>query len=253
MTVASNAILPTPDETVVDQMRRALAAAFRLAVRFDLHESIDNHFSFAIDDRHFLINPYGLHWSEITAGDVLLVDGDGRVAEGTGEVEATALYIHAAIHRTRKDARAVLHTHMPYATALTCSEGGRLEPVSQTAAMFAGRIAYDDAYGGLGDNPEEGARLARAMADRPVLFMANHGVITTGATIAEAFNSLYYIERAARLQVLAAATGRPLRRLAEPVVEATARQWSGMADHAERHFAALRRRLDRDEPDYARL
>jgi ribulose-5-phosphate 4-epimerase/fuculose-1-phosphate aldolase len=233
--------------------RQALAASFRLAVRFDLHEAIDNHFSLSVDKERFLINPYGVHWSRLTARDLLVVDGEGRVLEGEGEVEATALFIHAAIHRRHPNAACVLHTHMPYATAITCSEGGRLEPVSQTAALFAGRIAYDDHYGGLGDNAEEGDRLAAAMGDKPVLFMANHGIITTGADPAEAFNALYYIERAARLQVLAGSTGRPLKSLPPEVVAKTAAGWAGMADHARRHFQALVEVLDAEEPDYAQL
>jgi ribulose-5-phosphate 4-epimerase/fuculose-1-phosphate aldolase len=234
-------------------LRQGLAAAFRLAVRFELHEAIDNHFSFEVDRGRFLINPYGIHWALLRAGDLLLVDADGRVLEGEGEVEATALHIHAAIHRHHHAARCVLHTHMPFATALACSEGGRLLPVSQTAAIFDGQIAYDDHYGGLGDNRDEGDRLARAMGRKPILFMANHGIVTTGPTVAEAFNALYYLERAARLQVLAASTGRPLKLLPPDIVAKTAAGWSGMADHAERHFRALVAILDREEPDYAEL
>ena len=233
--------------------RRALAAALRLAVKFDLHEAIDNHFSLAVDNEQFFINPYGIHWSQLQARDLLLVDGDGRVLEGEGEVEATALHIHAAIHCRHPDARCVLHTHMPYATAIACTEGGRLLPVSQTAALFDGRIAYDDHYGGLGDNAAEGDRLAAAMADKPVLFMANHGIVATGADPAQAFNALYYVERAARLQVLAASTGRPLRLLPPEIVAKTAAAWAGMADHGQRHFAALVALLDAEAPDYAEL
>ncbi len=245
--------LPATGNRVAAAGRRALAATFRLAVRFDLHEAIDNHFSLSIDDNSFLINPYGIHWSRLRACDLLVADAAGRVLEGKGEVEATALHIHAAIHRRHPNARCVLHTHMPFATAITCTEGGRLLPVSQTAALFDGRIAYDDHYGGLGDNAAEGDRLAAAMAEKPVLFMANHGIITTGADPAEAFNALYYIERAARLQVLASGTGLPLKRLPDAIVAKTAAAWAGMADHATRHFAALLEMLDADEPDYAEL
>ena len=247
-----HALSPEAEESTAAD-RRALAAAFRLAVRFDLHEAIDNHFSLAIDNERFLINPYGIHWSQLRARDLLVVDAAGRVLEGAGEVEATALFIHAAIHRRHPDARCVLHTHMPFATAITCTEGGRLEPVSQTAALFDGKIAYDDHYGGLGDNAEEGDRLAEAMGDKPVLFMANHGIITTGADPAQAFNALYYIERAARLQVMAGASGRPLKRLPPEIVAKTASGWAGMTGHAERHFTALIAVLDAEAPDYAEL
>lgn len=233
--------------------RRALAATFRLAVRFDLHESIDNHFSLALDRGTFLINPYGIHWARLRAGDLLVVDGEGRVLEGRGEVEATALFIHAAIHRRHPNAACVLHTHMPYATAITCIDGGRLLPVSQTAALFDGQIAYDDHYGGLGDNADEGDRLAACMGTKPILFMANHGIITTGAHPAEAFNTLYYLERAARLQILAASSGQALKLLPPDIVAKTAAGWAGMTDHAERHFNALVELLDAEEPDYAKL
>lgn len=241
------------NSSVLDEMRIDLAAAFRLAVMFDLHESIDNHFSYAVDDERFLINPYGIHWALMRAGDVLLANGDGDVLEGRHEIEPTALHIHGAIHRAHPRARAVLHTHMPYATAITCQQGGRLEPVSQTAALYLDQIAYDDDYGGLGDNREEGDRLAAAMGDKPILFMGNHGIITTGETIAQAFNSLYYIERAARLQILGAGAGKSLRLLPRDVVEKTAAGWDFMQPHAEKHFAALRAVLDRDQSDYADL
>jgi ribulose-5-phosphate 4-epimerase/fuculose-1-phosphate aldolase len=244
---------PANDGVTCTAERRALAATFRLAVRHDLHESIDNHFSLEVEPGRFLINPYGIHWSRLRAGDLLIVDGDGKVVEGDGEVEATALFIHAAIHRRHPNARCVLHTHMPFATAITCTDGGRLLPVSQTAAIFDGQIAYDDHYGGLGDNPDEGDRLAAAMGAKPVLFMANHGIITTGAGPAEAFNTLYYLERAARLQVLASSTGRPLKLLPPDIVAKTAAGWAGMTDHAERHFKALVDVLDAEEPEYAEL
>ena len=110
----------------IEQARVDLVAALRLAVRFDLHEGIDNHFSYALpgmDDR-FLLHPYGLHWSEVTAGDMLVVDQGGRVRDGEGEVEVSAFAIHSRIHRQHPRARCVLHTHMPYATALTAVEAG---------------------------------------------------------------------------------------------------------------------------------
>ncbi len=242
----------------IRQARIDLAAAFRLAVRLRLHEGISNHFSLMLpgSEELFLINPFGLHWSEITASDLVLLDGAGRVVEGGGkgevEVEATAFNIHAAIHRADPKARCVLHTHMPYATALTMIEGGRLEPAQQTALRFHGAVAYDDTYNGLATDAPEGDRMARLLDGKQVLFLANHGVIVTGATVGLAFDSLYYLERAAEAQCLALATGRPLRLVDEKMARKTKAEYTQFtAVHADRHFEALKRLLDRDEPSYA--
>ncbi len=243
-----------PDPTDLAELRRDLAAALRLAARFDLHEGICNHFSVMLPgtaDR-FLINPLGLHWAEVTASDLCVVDERGRVVEGRHAVEATALHIHGPIHRANPAARCVLHTHMPYATALTLVDGGRLEMVSQNALRFHGRIAYDDDYQGLALDDAEGERMARAMAGKPVLFLANHGVIVSGATIAEAFDELYYLERAAMAQVMAAGQGKPLRRIGDNLAAHVCRQTLGeVAGQAHRHFAALKRLLDREDAGYA--
>jgi len=239
----------------IEEARVDLAAALRLAVRFDLHEGIDNHFSYALpgmDDR-FLLHPYGLHWSEVTAGDIMVVDQEGQVVEGEGEVEISAFAIHSRIHRQHPRARCVLHTHMPYATALTAVEDGRLEPINQNVLRFHGDVAYDDDYGGLANDLDEGDRIAAALGDKRVAFLANHGVIVVGATIAGAFDDLYFLERACRLQVLAMATGRPLKRVGENLAADTAalfRRNNG-SPYGETHFAALKRQLDREEPSYA--
>jgi ribulose-5-phosphate 4-epimerase/fuculose-1-phosphate aldolase len=155
------------------------------------------------------------------------------------------------MHIARPDVRCILHTHMPYATALTSIAGGRLEPINQNALRFSGRIAYDDAYGGLALDAAEGDRLAAALGDKRVLFMANHGVITAGRTVAAAFDDLYYLERACQNQVLAMATGRPLKRVPEAEVERTRAEFDLYEEQANLHFAALKRLLERDEPDYA--
>ena len=233
--------------------RVELAAAFRLAVRFGFHEGIDNHFSLALteDGREFLVNPYGRHFGELRACDLLRVGTDGRVLAGEGEVEPSALYIHGRMHAARPDLRCILHTHMPYATALTSVAGARLEPINQNALRFIGRIAYDDDYGGLALDAEEGDRLAAVLGDKRVLFMANHGVTSTGASVAAAFDDLYFLERACQNQVLAMSTGLPLKHVPADEVARTQTEFARYENHAEVHFAALKRLLDRDEPDYA--
>ena len=234
-------------------VRVDLAAAFRLAVRMDLHEGVCNHFSAMLDERRFLLNSYGLHWSEVTASNLVALDGEGRVIEGSGEIEKTAFTIHSRIHLANPRAKCVLHTHMPYATALTLLEGGRLEMVEQNALRFHDDIAYDETYNGLVVDPGEGDRLAGVLGHKRVMFLANHGVIVVGPTVAEAFDALYYLERACRLQVLARSMGGQLRAVRDEVVRETYRLiLADTPKYAAAHFSALKRILDREEPSYSR-
>jgi ribulose-5-phosphate 4-epimerase/fuculose-1-phosphate aldolase len=230
-----------------------LAAAFRLAVRMDLHEGVCNHFSVMLAGGKFLLNRYGLHWSEVTASNLLALDAQGNVLEGEGEFEKTAFYIHSRIHLANPRAACVLHTHMPYATALTLLENGRLEMVEQNALRFHDDIAYDDTYNGLVVDNAEGDRLARVLGSKRVMFLANHGVIVVGPSVAEAFDLMYYLERACRLQVLARSTGGKLKPVRSEVVRETYRMiLADTPKYAGAHFSALKRLLDREEPDYSR-
>jgi ribulose-5-phosphate 4-epimerase/fuculose-1-phosphate aldolase len=235
-------------------MRVDLAAAFRLAVRMDLHEGVCNHFSVMLPDgKTFLLNRYGLHWSEVTASNLLGLDAEGRILAGDGEFEKTAFYIHSRIHLAHPRATCVLHTHMPYATSLTLLEGGRLEMVEQNALRFHDDIAYDEVYNGLVVDDAEGDRLARALGSKRVMFLANHGVIVVGTTVAEAFDAMYYLERACRLQVLARSMGGKLRPVSKEVVQKTYQMiLADTPKYAGAHFEALKRILDREEPDYSR-
>lgn len=234
--------------------RADLAAAFRLAVRMDLHEGVCNHFSLMLPGgKRFLLNRYGLHWSEVTASNLLALDADGKLLEGEGEFEKTAFHIHSRIHLGSARAACVLHTHMPHATALTLLENGRLEMVEQNALRFHDDIAYDDTYNGLVVDNAEGDRLARVLGEKRVMFLANHGVIAVGPSVAEAFDLLYYLERACRLQVLARSMGGRLRAVRPEVVRETYRMLVADAPkYAQAHFDALKRLLDREEPDYSR-
>jgi ribulose-5-phosphate 4-epimerase/fuculose-1-phosphate aldolase len=245
-------------KTIERAMRVDLAAAFRLAVRLDLHEGVCNHLSVMLPGgKAFLLNRYGLHWSEVSASNLLALDADGRLLEGEGEFEKTAFYIHSRIHLAHPGATCVLHTHMPYATALTLLEGGRLEMVEQNALRFHNDIAYDEVYNGLVVDNAEGDRLARALGSKRVMFLANHGVIVVGPTVAEAFDLMYYLERACRLQVLGrsmmANSGGTFRAVRPEVVEQTYKLILADAPkYAGAHFEALKRILDREEPAYSR-
>jgi len=238
--------------------RVELAACYRLAERFGLNEGIDNHMTMLVpghSDR-FLLAPFGMHWSEVTASDFLVVDFSGRVLTGQGLVEDTALYIHQPVHRLSPQGRCVLHTHMPFATALCMLENPRLEMAVQTALGFYDDVAYDLAYNGLAYDMGEGERMARVLGDKSVLMLANHGVLVVGKTVPQAFERLYFLERAAQAQVLALSTGRPLRLIPEAVIQKTVAQFNtgtmvGGRDRAELHFEALKRTLDRSASDYA--
>jgi len=240
---------------VENAVRVDLAAAFRLAVRLEMHEGVCNHLSVMLPgtrDR-FLLNRFGLHWSEVTASNLLALDAAGNVLEGEGDFEKTAFYIHSRIHLANPNAACVLHTHMPYATALTLTEPGRLEMVEQNALRFVDDIAYDDEYNGLVVDNAEGDRLARVLGNKRVMFLANHGVVVVGRSVAEAFDLMYYLERACRLQVLALSTGRKLRPVTREVARATYELLLEQNSvYAGAHFGALKRILDREEPDYAR-
>jgi ribulose-5-phosphate 4-epimerase/fuculose-1-phosphate aldolase len=231
-----------------------LAAAFRWAVRLGFHEGIANHFSVVVsdDDRRFLVNPRWRHFSRIRASDLLLVDaGDPGTMDRPDAPDPTAWYIHAALHRELPQARCVLHTHMPYATTLTTLQDSEIKPIDQNCLRFFGRVAHDDTYGGLALSMDEGERLARAIGDKSVLMMANHGVIVVGESVAKAFDELYYLEKACQVLVLAYSTGRELRPVSDNLAARVAKEWQDCGAFAEAHFSELKAILDAEEPDYA--
>lgn len=242
-----------------DPVREAkihLAAAHRLAVLDELEEGIDNHFTVTVpgrDDR-YLILPFGFHWSEARASNMIVFDESGRTLDGEGVVELSAQCIHAPIHRVT-GARVVLHTHQTWAVALNMLKNNRLLPANQTAAFFHGHIAYDDTYAGTADTLDEGERLARLMGGKQVIFMKNHGVLVVGDTVAQAYRRLYKLERVCRTQVLAMGTGQPLEVLSEAIVaQVQAPPVDDRHSRSERdrlYFEAMMRVLDRELPGYA--
>lgn len=242
--------------SVIDAGRVDLAAALRGAALHGLNEGVCNHFSLEVGEDRYLINPQGLHWSEVTAADILLIDGEGRVIDGRHPLEPTAFFIHSRLHRRHRHAKAILHTHMPYATALTLVQGGRLEWASQNALRFWGQVAYDDTYNGLALDDAEGERIAAQLdGGATVMFMASHGVTVVGPSIAWALDDLYYLERACMHQVLAtqAAGGRPLRRVPDAVCAQVAAQFVGERQQSELFLAALKRQLDHSAPGWRDL
>ena len=213
------------DKAAERALRTDLAAAFRLAVEFDWHESVGNHFSAALsqDGRRFLMNPRWRHFSRIRASDLLLLDADDpEVMTRPNAPDPSAWTIHGSIHRARPQARVLLHCHPPYATALACLENPAMKPIDQNTARFFGLVGVDLGFGGIADDAEEGFRLAAAFGDHPILLMGNHGVTVSAATVAEAFEQLYFFERASKTLMLAYASGQPLDITSDRIAEKTA-------------------------------
>jgi ribulose-5-phosphate 4-epimerase/fuculose-1-phosphate aldolase len=227
----------------VAALRADLALALRAAAHHGLSEGVCNHFSVELPDAsgRFLLNPRGLLWSEIGADDIVLVDTDGTVLAGRHPVESTAMFIHAAVHRIAGKA-CVLHTHMPYATALTLTRARALDTtLSQNAMRFYGRLAIDAHYNGLALDATEGERIATAMQGADVAFLGNHGVVVCGQRMDYAYDDLYYLERACMAQVLAQSTGLPLLPVAAEVAALVAQQTLSERLQSELFFEALRR------------
>lgn len=241
------------DADEIREARLDLAASLRMAARLGLEEGICNHFSAVVPGHPdlFLVNPLGLSFHEATASSLLICDFHGNVLEGDGTPEATAFYIHARLHMASPRVGAAFHTHMPNATALSMVEGEPLVWAGQTALKFHGRVAVDRDYGGLALDAAEGDRIAATLGDADILFMRNHGVMVCAPNIAEAWDDLYYLERAAEVQLKAMSTGRRLLPIAEDVARRTAAQMrEGDPESARLHMASVRRQLDRSAPDY---
>jgi ribulose-5-phosphate 4-epimerase/fuculose-1-phosphate aldolase len=209
----------------VRRLREDLALALRAAAHHGLAEGVCNHFSVEVPGvaRRFLLNPRGLLWGEVQPDDIVMVDAAGRRLAGRHDVEPTAMFIHAAVHRLCAKA-CVLHTHMPYATTLTLTSAGGLDTtLSQNAMRFHGRTSIDRLYNGLALDGSEGERIATAI----------------GA--AHAYDDLYYLERACQAQVLALSTGMSLAPVDPDLAASVCRQTLGERLQSELFFEALRR------------
>ena len=240
-------------DVTLQALRVDLAAAFRLAARFDWHESVGNHFSAAVseDGRRFLMNPKWQHFAAIRASDLLLLDvDDPGVMDGPEAPDASAWTIHGTLHRARPEVRVVLHCHPPYATALAVLKAPALPPIDMNTARFYGDLAIDPDCGGIADDAAEGTRIAAALGECSTLLMANHGLTCTGTTVAQAFEQLYFFEKAARTVLTALGSGQPLGVMSDDVARNTAEGWKAYAGMADAHFAYLKSVLDREAPDY---
>jgi len=245
---------PAPGYQPTEQeLREDLAAAYRLIAHFGMSDTVYTHLSVRVpgEGHRFLVNPYGLLFEEITASSLVLVDAEGEPAQKTSwPVNPAGFVIHSAVHREREDAACVMHTHTLAGMAVAAQEGGLL-PLNQMSIEFHGELGIHE-YEGIAadDNLSERERLVRDLGDNHALILRNHGLLTVGATVAEAFYWMYYLEQCCRVQIAAQSAGAPLSMPPPQVVARTAKQFSGEANKGWLPWQAFRRKLDRDQPDY---
>lgn len=232
--------------------RRQLAAAFRWTARLNMHEGVANHYSLAVSDdgSQFLMNPNGRHFSRVRASELLFLDArDEATLDRPDAPDITAWGLHGAMHRTLPQARCVLHAHPKYATVLAALRDSTIHPVDQNTMRFFERVAVDESFGGMAMG-DEGARVCGLMGNKSVLMMGNHGVMVVAPTVAQAFDELFYLERACETLVLAYQTGKELRVAAPEVARRTCQQWQDYPGIADGHFTEIMAILDDEEPEY---
>ena len=235
-------------------LRVDLAAAFRLAAHFDWHESVANHFSAAVsaDGKQFLLNPRWRHFTTIRASELLLLNADDEGAMAREDApDPSAWCIHGNVHKRVPHARVLLHCHPPYTTALAGLADPTLYPICQNTARFFDRVAIDSGFDGIADNDAEGQRLAAGFGNRQVMMMGNHGVSVAAPSVAQAFDALYFFERAAKTLMLAYSSGQPLAVMSDAVAEKTAAGWDDYEGMAIAHFEQLKAMLLADDASFA--
>ena len=252
--MANLSVMKSP-EMDFRQERIDLATAFRWAERLNMHEAVANHFSLAVneDGSRFLMNPNQRHFSRIKASDLLLLDAnDPSTLEQTDAPDPTGWGLHGSLHRRCPHARCVLHVHSIHATVLACLADSNMPPIDQNTATFYQRYVIDNEFSGLAFE-SEGERCAAQLSDPriKVMIMGNHGVLVLGDTVGDAFNRLYYFERAAETYVKALQTGKELRVLSHEIAERTAQQLEDYPDQWQRHFSELQAILDEEGSNYA--
>jgi ribulose-5-phosphate 4-epimerase/fuculose-1-phosphate aldolase len=241
-------------ETDTRQLRVDLAAAFRLAAKNGWHEAVANHFSLAVspDGKNFLMNPRWRHFSKMKASELLLLNTDDKsTMERPDAPDLTAWSLHGRLHASLPHARCILHLHPTYSTVLASLANPEVKPIDQNTARFFNRVAYDMNYGGMANTDAEGDRLARLLGNKSVMMMGNHGILVCAATVAEAYDITYYLERAARNLVLAYQTGQPLHVMTDAVAEKTAQEWESDREQFHVHFAEMKSILDLEDPTYS--
>ncbi len=240
-----------PEETEESLIRTDLAACYRLMHKYAMTDLIYTHVSARLPgtDGHFLLNPYGLMFNEITASSLVEVDRDGNVVgDGPWGINWAGYVIHSAVLSGRPDINCVLHTHTRAGVAVSAMDCGLLS-ISQHAMEFHNRMAYH-AYEGFAEDLDECARLIADLGDHNAMILRNHGLLTAAESVGEAFLRMFNLEQACAIQLDAQASGAPLVQPAEDVCEGAARQFENSSDNRPMSWEALIRGLDNDDPSY---
>ena len=237
----------------ITELQKDLAATFRWTARLNMDEGVVNHFSACVPgSSDFYVNKSGIHFSLIKASDLILVTKENfEYLNNKPEiVDPTALNIHGTIHQKVSHAKCIFHIHSKYATALSTLKDPTLKPIDQNTMMFYNRISIFNEFGGLGFK-EESIKMASALGNKQHMLLANHGIITTGETVADGFNSLYYFEKAAETYLTALSTGKELNIVSHEIAEKTAEETANYPiDTAKLFLSQIRLILDREEPEY---
>lgn len=237
------------------QTRVDLAACYRLADLFGISDIVWNHITARVPEtEHFLINRFGLRFDEVTASNLVTVDLEGNVVDaGSGDgpepVNRTGFVIHSAIHRARPDMVCVMHSHSDAGMAVSVLEEGLL-PMIQDALPLYNRVSYHD-YEGLAVDTAERERLAVSLGENRAMILRNHGLLTCGETVGEAFMTMYYLERACDVQLKVLATGRPYRLPGDALCERAAAEYAAFP-YGKYEWPALLRLADQKSPGFRR-
>jgi ribulose-5-phosphate 4-epimerase/fuculose-1-phosphate aldolase len=235
------------------QARVDLAAAYRLVALYGWDDLIFTHISARVPgaEHHFLLNPYGMMFDEVTASSLVKVDLNGsKMMESPDAINPAGFTIHSAVHAARADALCVMHLHTDYGIAVSAQKDGLL-PISQQAMFALASLAYHD-YEGLALDDEEKPRLVADLGDKKYMILRNHGLLTIGRTAAEAFLAMFLLERACKIQILAQSGGGKLVAIPDPILDRVAGQLQAvtMGQGAQLTWPGLLRKLDRIDPSY---
>ena len=237
----------------ITELQKNLAATFRWTARLNMNEAVANHFSACVPgSTNFYVNKAGIHFSQIRASDLILITKENinEFKDKPEIVDSTALNIHGSIHEKAPHAKCIFHVHSKYATVLSTLKDPTLKPIDQNTMFFYNKVAVYNDFGGLGFQ-EESIKMANALGNKQHMILANHGILISGETVAEGFNSLYYFEKAAETYIKALSTNKDLNIVSHEIAEKTSDEAINYpVDTAQQFLSQIRLILDKEEPDY---
>ena len=236
------------------ELQRDLAAAFRWTARLNMNEAVSNHFSACLSNSNdsFYVNRAGIHFSRVKVSDLVLVEQSNieQIKKNPSLVDPTAINIHSEIHTKVPHVKCILHVHSKYATVLSTLKNPELPAIDQNTMRFYNRVSVFDNFGGLGFE-EESKKMAACLGNKQLMLLANHGVLVAGQTVAQAFDDLYYFEKACETYITALSTNKELKIVSPEIAEKTAQECANYPiDLAGKHLKEIRLILDKEEPDY---